>query len=250
MSKNDTYKYPYYDKCIETLKKESTIIETTQQEITTMLETTTQKEITTMLETTQKEITTMIETTQKEITTMVETTQKEITTMVETTQKEIETTQKEDTTTGTTHSNIIEDTTNKEDTTSDGLLYECTDDDILISKCSIKIRVNDSEKYDFITSNILSSYSYNFSKSLVLGGDGDVQYQLTTLKNELSRLRNNDLNSNASVIDLAECESILKEHYGIAEEDSLIILKKKKQQEKPQKKMLNMMFSTHIIKQS
>ena len=158
--KDDTYKYPYYDKCIDTLKKESTIIETT-----------------------------LIE---------------------------------------TTHKNEVIETTNKEETSSIGLLYECSDDDTLINKCSININVNNSEKYNFIQANILSSYSSSNLKSLSFEGDDGTAYQLTSLKNELSRLRNNDLNSNVSIIDLGECESILKAHYGLTEEDTLIILKKEK----------------------
>ena len=158
--------------------------------------------------------------------TVIETTLIE-TTLIETTAI-IETTHKEDSTSGTTHSTDIIDTINKE--TSIELLYECSDDDNLIKKCSMKNDVNDTEKYNFIKINILSSYSADSLKSLSFGGEDGKLQQITTSGNEMSRLRNSGFNDiyNISIVDLGECEPLLKQQYGIAEEDSLIIIKQEK----------------------
>ena len=239
--KDDIYKYNYHDICLNIIINETTYIETTMIETTTME--------TTISETTHKEDTTS-ETTHKEDTTS-EIIHKEDTTIGTTHFNIIEDSKTqtthisilEDTTSGTTHYNEIKDTvieitnsigitdiSNIMKTTSVGLLYECENDDTIINKCSIKNIANNTEKYNIIQSMILSSYSSDNFRSLFFQGEGGMIYQLTNAKNELSRLNNNDHNDNynISIIDLGFCENLLKQHYGIAEQDSLIILKKEK----------------------
>ena len=166
---DNIYKYPYYNKCLNVSKQESTFIETTEI---------------------------------------------------------IETTNKEDTTTGTTHHNEIFDTTNKEETTSLGLSYKCSDDETLIKKCTINININSTENYNFIKENLLPKYfSENLTDLFFPGEDGDALH-ITDSKSELSRLRSGELGGDVSIVDLGECETLLKQHYGIADEDPLIILKK------------------------
>ena len=200
---DDIYKYPYYDTCLDVHQEESTYIETTSIETTSRIETTNIEETTSRIETTHIETTTKIESTNIGV----------------------------ETTGGITYSNDIEDiTTNKVETTSIGLLYECANNDALINKCSIKNNINNTEQFDFIRSNILSLYSPNNFRSLFFEGENGRIYQLTNSKNELSRLTND--NYNISIVDLGECENILKQHYGIAEEDSLIILKQETMSDK------------------
>jgi len=50
----------------------------------------------------------------------------------------------------TTQQNENKETTNKEEITSNGLLYECLDDDTLINKCTINSNINNTEKFNFI----------------------------------------------------------------------------------------------------
>ena len=64
-------------------------------------------------------------------------------------------------------------------------------------------------------------------KSQVIKGGSNTIFQITNGKNEkellLSDLSNNQ---NLTILDLGECENILKKEYGINDTDSLIYLKK------------------------
>ena len=113
-------------------------------------------------------------------------------------------------------------------TYSDDEIYECFNENYLINKCIIKNNFNNNEIYDFITTNILSGLSSNNFKGLVIEGEGNVIYQVTNGRNEKNLLNGDDIpeDYNYTIIDLGECEALLKEHYHIREEDSLIIVKK------------------------
>ena len=91
---------------------------------------------------------------------------------------------------------------------------------------------------NIITETILSSYSSNSMKSLVLEGEKGLIYQITSSKNERELLNNDILldDYNLPIIDLGECEDLLRQEYNIAEEDSLIIVKKENSANKSSEK--------------
>ena len=93
----------------------------------------------------------------------------------------------------------------------------------------IKNIINNSEIYNIITDEILSSYSPEIGKSQTIKGDSDnIIYQITTNKIDLDFLNNTNLsinNYNVSIIDLGECETNLRNEYNISENDSLIFIK-------------------------
>jgi len=101
--------------------------------------------------------------------------------------------------------NIFESTTN---------IYQNTD------------KYNNIEIYNNIVDNIIKEYSPNSEKSKIINGEENIIYQLTTSKNELELLNGNSSdNYNLSIIDLGECEKILRQKYNIADEDFMIYLK-------------------------
>ena len=65
----------------------------------------------------------------------------------------------------------------------------------------------------------------------------NVIYQITTSKNQLKALTNSSLNKyNLSILDIINCETILKEKYNLNKNDNLILLKKERKTSKDQKK--------------
>ena len=63
-------------------------------------------------------------------------------------------------------------------------------------------------------------------------------YQITNLKNEMDLLKSDSLPDgyNLPIIDLGECEALLRREYNIDEKDSLIIIKKETQADKSSEK--------------
>ena len=88
---------------------------------------------------------------------------------------------------------------------------------------------NNTEIYNIIKNQIILEYSHDNKKSQVINGD-NIIYQITTEKNELELLTNDYLlnNYSLSIIDIGECESILKDHYNLNDNDTLIYLKQEK----------------------
>ena len=77
----------------------------------------------------------------------------------------------------------------------------------------------------------------------------DIIYQITTTEKQFKALQNYSLNErNLSIIDLNECEDILKEEYNISKNDPLIIFKQEKKQIKLQKKIFLLKFWSLITK--
>ena len=116
------------------------------------------------------------------------------------------------------------------DESGETIVYQCSHDNNLMSVCSLNSN-NNTEIYDIITTQILSDYSPDNNKSQIIEGVDNTIYQITTGKNELELLKNGDDSSNnysLSIIDLGECESILKGAYNLDDDDSLIYLKKEK----------------------
>ena len=94
---------------------------------------------------------------------------------------------------------------------------------------TIQNATNNSEALNIITEELLSSYPPESGKSQTIeGGDGKTIFQITTNKNDLDFLNNPNSsinNHNISIIDLGECEIILRKKYNISENDSLIFVK-------------------------
>ena len=113
---------------------------------------------------------------------------------------------------------------------------------------------NNRDIYNLIIENIenlLSTHLTGEGKDIVIKGADNVIFQITNPKNELELLKNSSNNiNNLSIIDLGECETILKKEYHIKENDSLIFIKYETQSGKASKKMLNMMYMSLIIKQN
>ena len=81
--------------------------------------------------------------------------------------------------------------------------------------------------YDIIKENLIPSFdSENDFETISEAMDG-VVFQITTSKSQLKALIDNSLNNNnLSIIDISNCERILKEKYHLNEKDNLILLKK------------------------
>ena len=107
--------------------------------------------------------------------------------------------------------------------------YGCLSNPLTL-RCSMTQTSNNTQIYNLVVTNILSNYKGDNLKSIVFEGEDDTIFQVTSAKNELDLLMNGNLseNYNISIIDFSECEKILKEHYHIAEEDSLIFIKQEK----------------------
>ena len=92
---------------------------------------------------------------------------------------------------------------------------------------------NNSNFYDLLYNIILQSYEPKEGKLLTIQRNDDIIYQITNSKNELELLKNlsNNIN-NISIIDLGQCESILRETYHIDENDAFIFIKNEKKSNK------------------
>ena len=103
--------------------------------------------------------------------------------------------------------------------------------------CSVIGTKNNTGIYNVIVGKMLSDYSTS-DKMQVIGGANNMIYQLTKNKNELDLLKENNLpdNYSLSIIDLGQCEGILKEAYGLNEDDDLIIVKQERLSDKSSEK--------------
>ena len=91
--------------------------------------------------------------------------------------------------------------------------------------------VNNSKLIDFngyinnkIISELLEKYNA-WNESIEIKGEGNLLFQLTTTINELNILYGKNSSKGYSLIDLGECEAVLKSEYQINESISLIIKK-------------------------
>jgi hypothetical protein len=100
----------------------------------------------------------------------------------------------------------------------------CTYTDLLNNICSF-IYYNNTEIYKKIKSEIIDTYPPN-GESVVILGEENYVYQLTTSRNEKNSLNGiYDNNYNLSMIDLGECEQLLKTENNIHDDVNLIFLK-------------------------
>ena len=91
---------------------------------------------------------------------------------------------------------------------------------ILINYTSSFSNLTNQEIYDITKESIVTSYCLNGSSVLIEGSNG-YAFQVTTTYNEIKSRDNGDKSS----LDLAKCEDILREVYGINNTLSLIIVK-------------------------
>ena len=104
-----------------------------------------------------------------------------------------------------------------------------------------QIFANNDTNFEYIMNNILlSSYISEISNCLIIERPNDSMYQITNSKIEVQLLKNlsNNIN-NMSIIDLGECETLLKSHYHINENDSLIFIKNEYKTNKASEKKVN-----------
>ena len=78
--------------------------------------------------------------------------------------------------------------------------------------------------------NYIKDYSLSDKKNIIVKGESDFIYQLTTIDQEKKLINNNitEKDYNISIIDLTECEQLLKKEYNIDKNISLIIMKMEK----------------------
>ena len=84
---------------------------------------------------------------------------------------------------------------------------------------------------------ILPLYELEYNFQVIAEGSDNVVFQITTSKNQLKTLMNNSLNNyDLSILDISNCEAILKEKYNLNEDVDLIIVKKEKKAKKAYEK--------------
>ena len=104
------------------------------------------------------------------------------------------------------------------------------------------IYVSNVSNFTAILSDIiLPQYVPKEGNSLTIHKDDEVVYQVTNSKNEIELLKNlsnkaQNVSNNISIIDLGECEEILRKAYHINENDSLIFIKNEQQSGKASQK--------------
>ena len=99
---------------------------------------------------------------------------------------------------------------------------------------------NDTDVRQLIFDSIFSDYKSNEGKNIVFKMAENLVYQVTNSKNELEMLKNRNNNiHNLSIIDLGECETILKTTYYVNENDSLIFIKSETETEKASQRTIN-----------
>ena len=84
--------------------------------------------------------------------------------------------------------------------------------------------------YQRIIDNVLFNYNISNEEEMIIPGNDNFYFHITNSKNDLENLKgnNNNKTNKFSIIDLGECEDLLKEKYHINKKDSLLILKLEK----------------------
>ena len=133
-------------------------------------------------------------------------------------------------TTNINESQTSENLSSEENSSTTGEIYQCFNDNPLISKCTLSNINNNDEIYNFLKSDLLKRYSFDNGKSFVVEGEDGSIFQVTSADNEIDLLKSNNISDdyNLSIIDFTECEALLKQEYNINENDSLIFIKQEK----------------------
>ena len=76
---------------------------------------------------------------------------------------------------------------------NNGAMYQCFNDNPLISKCTLSnINTND-EIYNFLKSDLIKRYSFDNGKSFVVEGEDGSIFQVTSADNEIDLLKSNNI---------------------------------------------------------
>ena len=104
------------------------------------------------------------------------------------------------------------------------------------------IKVNNDTNFEHMLNNIiLTAYTPEEGKSLIIQKADATVCQVTNSKNDLDLLKNISNNkNNISIIDLGECGVLLKKLYHINENDSLIFIKNEAKTAKASEKNINL----------
>ena len=95
-----------------------------------------------------------------------------------------------------------------------------------VNKTNLIITGNNDEIHQEIIDKIIKNYDIENEKELIIKGEDNFIFHLTNSKNELNLLNGKNNNTNkVSIIDLGQCENLLKKQNGINENTSLIIMK-------------------------
>ena len=85
---------------------------------------------------------------------------------------------------------------------------------------------NNEEIYQGVINNILLNYDMDNEKEIILKGEDNFLFQITNTKSDLELLKEKNNRTNQfSVIDLGQCDNLLKNYYKINKNISLIIIK-------------------------
>ena len=92
------------------------------------------------------------------------------------------------------------------------------------NECSFE-NINNTEIYSIIKNRIIQNYSSN-GESIIIEAENNYVFQITTQKNEKNSLNGKYENKYyLSMIDLGDCEELLKKENNIGENENLIIFK-------------------------
>ena len=92
-----------------------------------------------------------------------------------------------------------------------------------------KYNYTNSEILNFLIPNLINTYPESNGKSLIIKGENSITFHLTTEENEKNSINDYTINiERLSVLDLKECEDILKKENDINPNNSLIIFKVEK----------------------
>jgi len=122
-----------------------------------------------------------------------------------------------------TYSDSLKDQVTQLVTYSDSLIDQiCTYNDLINDRCSF-LNYTNQEIYNKIKNEIIQTYPSD-GESVVIEGLYEYVFQITTSLNEIKSIEGEYINDyDLSMIDLGQCEALIKEEYGI--DSSLIIIK-------------------------
>ena len=93
----------------------------------------------------------------------------------------------------------------------------------------MEIIAKNEDIYQGLLNNVLLNYDLSKEEDIEIQGKDNYYFHITNSKNDLDVLNGNINKTNKfSVIDLGECEDLLKDHYHINKNDSLLIMKLEK----------------------
>ena len=96
---------------------------------------------------------------------------------------------------------------------------------VMMTNALLELNMTNEEIIEKINNEFLNNYQVG-DESLEIKGENNTVFQLTATDNEMKKFTGSLLNNNGlSIVDLGDCETSLKEYYGIDEDASLIIKK-------------------------